>query len=62
MACCGYVEFTNTYGDIDERFYYSVASVLYSVANAINEQKYSKIYEELQDRLRAVVDDSDGIG
>jgi len=56
------VEFTNTYGDIDEGFYHSVASMFYSVVNAINEQKDSKIYEDLQDRLSAVVDDSDGIG
>jgi len=56
------VDFTNTYGDIDEGFYHSVASMFYSVVNAINEQKDSKIYEDLQDRLSAVVDDSDGIG
>ncbi|WP_278046674.1 hypothetical protein [Clostridium sp. DJ247] len=38
---------TNTYGDIDEGFYYSVVSMFYSVVNAINEQEDSKIYKDL---------------
>lgn len=56
------VEFTNTFGDIDEAFYYSVASMFDSVVSAINDQADSRIYDDLKDRLRAVVDDTDGIG
>lgn len=56
------VEFTNTYGDIDEAFYNSVASMFCSVVVAINDQEDSRIYDDLKDRLRAVVDDTDDIG
>ncbi len=56
------VEFTNTYGDIDEAFYNSVASMFESVVSAINKQKDPEIYYFLEDRLRAVVEDTSDIG
>ncbi|MBC2579150.1 DUF6155 family protein [Clostridium sp. DJ247] len=56
------VEFTNTYGDIDESFYNSIESMYQSVVNSINKHKNSEIFSILRDRLKAVVDDTSGIG
>lgn len=56
------VEFTNTYGDISESFYNSVESMYQSVIEAINKHKNPVIFNMLSKRLKAVVDDTDGIG
>lgn len=56
------VEFTNTYGDIDESFYDSVEGMYESVIKAINKHKNAEIFSFFKDRLIAVVDDTSGIG
>ncbi len=56
------VEFTNTYGDISESFYNSVESMYQSVIDAINKHKNTATFNMLSKRLKAVVDDTDGIG
>jgi hypothetical protein len=56
------IEFTNTYGDINEAFYNSVAAMYESVVSAINKQDDSKICNNFKDRLKAVVEDTNGMG
>ena len=56
------VEFTNTYGDISESFYSSVESMYQSVIDSINRHKDPEIFNILSKRLKAVVDDTSGIG
>jgi hypothetical protein len=56
------VEFTNAYGDIDEAFYNSIESMYQSVVNAINKHKNPEIFNTFRKRLKAVVDDTSGIG
>jgi hypothetical protein len=56
------VEFTNTYGDINESFYNSVEGMYQSIVNSINKNKNSEIFNILRKRLRAIVDDTSGIG
>lgn len=53
-------EFTNTYGDIDERFYNSMLSMYDKVIAEC--EKDEKLFHELKDRLYEVVVESDGIG
>lgn len=53
-------EFTNTYGDIDEKFYSSMVSMYRKVVGACDQDE--KIYDIFADRLYAVVDESEGIG
>lgn len=56
------VEFTNTYGDINEGFYNSLESMYQSIIDMINKQKDSSMFNILSKRLKAVVDNTDGIG
>ena len=56
------VEFTNTYGDINESFYNSVERMYQSVIERINKHKNPMIFNTLSKRLKAIVDDTDGIG
>jgi len=56
------VEFTNTYGGINESFYNSVEGMYQSVVDSINKPKNSEIFSALRKRLKAVVDDTSGIG
>lgn len=56
------IEFTNTYGSINDSFYNGVASMYYSVANSINKHEKPEIYSSLKKRLKAVVDNTSGIG
>ena len=56
---CG-TEFTNTYGDIDERFYQSLCDAFFDVANAASGDQ--ELFEEWEDRLRRIVVDSEEIG
>ncbi len=58
---CG-VEFTNTFGDVDDRFYYSVAAMFENFVDQVNALKDDTYYESQKARIRKVVDDSDGIG
>ena len=54
------VEFTNTYGDIDERFYISMETMYEKVITICNEEEeFIHIFEE---RLREIVTAKDGIG
>lgn len=56
------IEFTNTYGDINKAFYNSVAAMYEAVVSAINKQDDSEIYNNLKDRLKAVVENANGMG
>lgn len=56
------VEFTNTYGDINESFYNSMESMYSSVVKALNKQDSPVMYNEFQSRLKAVVDDTGNVG
>lgn len=56
------IDFTNTYGDINEAFYNSVAAMYEAVVSAINKQDDSEIYNNLKDRLKAVVENANGMG
>jgi|SRR5690625_454493 len=54
------VEFTNTYGDIDERFYKSIGSMYLKVVKACENDK--RLFENYKDRLYTIVLNTDGIG
>ncbi|MTI85656.1 MAG: hypothetical protein FH756_17605 [Firmicutes bacterium] len=56
------MEFTNTYGDITDNFYYSVESVYASITDMLGKVKDGKLIDEFQPRLKAIVDDTDEIG
>ncbi|MEC5425456.1 DUF6155 family protein [Virgibacillus sp. C22-A2] len=53
-------EFTNTYGDIDGKFYDSMNSMYDKVI--VECEKDETLFKEIKDRLYAVVAESDGIG
>jgi hypothetical protein len=53
------VEFTNEFGDIDEPFYNSVASVY---SNALKLMSKENILDKFADRTKKIVDDTSGIG
>lgn len=53
------VEFTNEFGDIDEPFYNSVASVY---LNALKLMSKENILDKFADRAKKIVDDTSGIG
>ena len=55
------IEFTNDYGDINESFYNSAASVYSQVVSEVNAAGLA-VHEKFADRLRACVDDTSGIG
>ena len=52
--------FTNTYGDIDSRFYSSMGSMFDQVSQACDENE--ELFTTFADRLEAVVSESEGIG
>lgn len=56
------VEFTNQYGDIDERFYNSIESMYESVMKKINDKNDRALFLKFRDRLLSIVDNTDGIG
>ena len=53
-------EFTNTYGDIDEKFYGSMVSMYRKVVDVVSQDE--KIYDIFADRLYEIVEESEGIG
>lgn len=53
------VEFTNEFGDIDEPFYNSIASVY---SQALTLMKKEKILDKFSDRAKKVVNDTSNIG
>ncbi|GGH80630.1 DNA repair protein RadC [Pullulanibacillus pueri] len=54
------VDFTNTYGDIDERFYNSMLSMYEKVIEQCN--KNEDLFKAYKERLEAIVIDTEGIG
>lgn len=58
---CG-VEFTNTYGDIDEPFYNSMERMYRDVINALNTLSDDSMTQMFYDRLKAIVEDTSDIG
>lgn len=56
------VEFTDTYGDINEDFYCSIESMYASVVKALNKQDSPLMYHELRGRLEAVMDNTQDTG
>ena len=56
------IEFTNTYGDINGAFYNSIAAMYEAVVSAINKQDDAEIYNNFKDRLKTVVEDTNGMG
>ena len=56
------IKFTKTYGDINEAFYKSIASMYEAVVSAINKQDDSEIYKDFKGRLKAVVVNTKGMG
>ncbi len=53
------VKFTNEFGDIDEPFYNSIASVY---SNALNLMNKESILDKFADRAKQIVEDTIGIG
>lgn len=53
-------QFTNTYGDIDERFYNSMLSMFDKVADEC--EKDELIYKKFEHRMNSVVEEAEGIG
>ena len=58
---CG-VEFTNLYGDIDERFYYSLESMFADFVMILNSMENDSFYRRQSKRIRAVFEDTRNIG
>jgi hypothetical protein len=56
------VEFTNLYGDIDERFYNSMLSMYDSAARMLSLEDDEELMEEFQQRMRVVVEETAGMG
>jgi len=53
------VEFTNEYGDIDEKFYNNIAGMYEKAFKFIFKEKIEQVFKE---RLRKIMVDGDGIG
>ena len=53
------VKFTNEFGDIDEPFYNSIASVYLSALTLMNKES---ILDKFADRAKQIVEDTSGIG
>lgn len=58
---CG-TDFTNTFGDIDMKFYDSMCSVYHTVVQAVNKHKNDSLYKQFEDRLYGIVEDTKGMG
>ena len=58
---CG-VEFTNLYGDIDERFYYSLESMFADFVRLLNSMENDSFYRRQSKRIRAVFECTRNIG
>lgn len=56
------VEFTNTFGDIDATFYNMLAKMYEEIIIAVNLDETADLWEELEERISAVVENTDGIG
>lgn len=58
---CG-VEFTNMYGDIDEAFYYSIASMFSDFVSSLNKLDSDAYYERNADRIKKMCLSTDCVG
>ena len=58
---CG-TDFTNTFGDINIKFYDSLCSAYHGVVMAVSNHTSDYLYRRFKDRLKTVVYDSSGIG
>ena len=58
---CG-VEFTNLYGDIDERFYSNLESMFADFVRLLNSMENDSFYRRQSKRIRAVFEDTHDIG
>ena len=58
---CG-TDFTNTFGDIDMKFYDSMCSVYHAVVQAVNKHETDSLYRKLEERLYSIVYDTRNIG
>lgn len=56
------VQFTNDYGDIDERFYISMETMYENVIKKIRSSDGNSLFLKFIDRLKDIVNDTDGIG
>lgn len=56
------VEFTVTYGDINERFYSSVLSVYADIIDRVNLDVTGELFKEYKSRINSVVSNSKGTG
>lgn len=56
------VEFTNTFGDVDARFYDSIVNMYASVVEMINDDDGCNLFEEYEERIATVVEKTEGIG
>lgn len=56
------VDFVRSFGDIDERFYNSMASMYADIVDTVNEDETAELFDEYEERLEAIVSQSDGIG
>lgn len=55
-------DFTNTFGDIDMKFYDSMCSVYHMVVQAVNKYENDSLYQKFEDRLYRIVNETRGIG
>ncbi|GIQ61623.1 hypothetical protein PACILC2_01910 [Paenibacillus cisolokensis] len=56
------VDFTLSYGDMDERFYFSMMFMYADIINQVNEDETAELFDEFEERLEAVVLKTEGIG
>ena len=58
---CG-VDFTNTFGDIDDAFYGSIESVYKNIIDTLNSTGDKELYERFEYRLKKILENTGGIG
>lgn len=56
------VDFTLSYGDVDERFYNSMESVYADVIDLVNEDETAELFDEYEERIEAIVSKTEEVG
>ena len=56
------VDFTLTYGDIDERFYNSMIGMYVEIVNRINDDETAELFDQFEERIEKIVLHTQGIG
>lgn len=56
------VDFTQSYGDIDERFYHSMISMYATIIEQVNEDETGELFDEYEERIEAIVPKTEGVG